>query len=73
MTERMGGGLETMEIGQRDKMVENLSEEGERKKTGSAEIALLDLCNCNLHASLAILLRLLLRNHQEKELSQHFC
>lgn len=68
-----GGGLETREMREGDKMAERRSEGTEWGREGVLRLLCQTGADCNLHASPAILLRLLLRNHQEKKLSQHFC
>lgn len=59
-----------------DKMAEERRSEGMERGGERREGVLRLLCqtgaDCNLDASPAILLRPLLRNHQEKKLSQHF-
>lgn len=59
-----------------DKMAEERRSEGMEWGGERREGVLRLLCqtgaDCNLDASPAILLRLLLRNHQAKKLSQHF-
>lgn len=71
-----GAGLETREMGAGDKMVERDGArewDGEERREGVLKLLCQTGADCNLHASPAILLRLLLRNHQEKKLSQRFC
>lgn len=68
-----GGGLEIREMREGDKMAERRSEGTEWGREGVLRLLCQTGADCNLHASPAILLRLLLRNHQEKKLSQHFC
>lgn len=58
---------------EKDKMAKRLSEGMEWGRERVLRLLCQTGADCNLPTSPAILLRLLLRNHQEKKLSQRFC